>query len=217
MTSTESTVAANPSAHIPVHLTGFIGRDRELEVLSGLVCSSRLLTLTGAGGSGKTRLAEEVALRAAASFDVVGWIDFAPVNLVHPLAQLVANALHVPERAGISPLQSLVGSLCGVRALIVLDNCEHIVEGCAELVDSLLRSCPKLTVLATSREALGVASETAWLVPPMASGEAVQLFVERARAAVPSFALTPANTEAVKEICRRLDGIPLAIELAAAR
>jgi predicted ATPase/DNA-binding SARP family transcriptional activator len=217
MTSPEQTVAANSAAHIPVHLTGFVGRDRELEVLSRLVCTSRLLTLTGAGGSGKTRLAEEVALRAGASFDLVGWIDFAPVNMVHPLAQLVANALHVPERSDTTPLQSLVGSLGGVRALIVLDNCEHIIEGCAELVDSLLRSCPKLTILATSREALGVASETAWLVPPMSSAEAVQLFVERARASLPSFSLNSANTEAVREICRRLDGIPLAIELAAAR
>jgi predicted ATPase/DNA-binding SARP family transcriptional activator len=216
MTSPD-TAAAIPAAHIPIHLTGFIGRDRELEVLSRLVCTSRMLTLTGAGGSGKTRLAAEVALRATSSFEIVGWVDFAPVSTIHPLAQLVASALHVPERAGTTPLQSIIGALGGTRALLVLDNCEHIVDGAAELVDALLRSCPRLTILATSREALGVASETAWLVPPLASAEAVHLFVDRARAAAPSFALTSANTASVSEICRRLDGIPLAIELAAAR
>ena len=217
MTSPELLSADDAAAHVPVHLTRFVGRGRELEDLARLVLSTRLLTLTGAGGSGKTRLAEELALRYGSSFDRVEWVDLAPLTDQNLLAQLVATTLRLPERSGTTPLQSLVGALCDSRALIVLDNCEHIVDACAELVDALLRSCPKITILATSREALGVARETAWLVPPLASAEAVQLFVERARATVPSFTLTAANTPAVTEICRRLDGIPLAIELAAAR
>src|SRR3954469_19529423 len=205
MTSPEL-LGADDAAHVPVHLTRFVGRGRELEDLAQLVLSSRLLTLTGAGGSGKTRLAEELALRHGASFTRVGWVDIAPLSEAHLLTQLVATTLRAPERAGTTPLQSLVSALCDERALIILDNCEHIVDACAELVDALLRTCPKITILATSREALGVASETAWLVPPLASAEAVQLFVERARATVPSFGLTTANTAAVTEICRRLDG-----------
>ena len=217
MTSTELPSAADAAAHVPVHLTRFVGRGRELEDLAQLVYSARLLTLTGAGGSGKTRLAEELALRCGSTFDRVGWVDLAPLSDPKLLTQLVATTLRVPEPAGTTPLQSLVGALCDERALLVFDNCEHIVDASAELVDALLRTCPKITVVATSREALGVASETAWLVPPLASAEAVQLFVERARATLPSFGLTPANADAVTEICRRLDGIPLAIELAAAR
>ena len=217
MTSPELLNADGAAAHVPVHLTRFVGRGRELEDLAQLVLSARLLTLTGAGGSGKTRLAEELALRCGATFQRVGWVDLGPLSDPHLLTQLVATTLRVPEHTGTTPLQSLVGALCDERALIVLDNCEHIVDASAELVDALLRTCPKITIVATSREALGVASETAWLVPPLASAEAVQLFVDRARATLPSFNLTPANAEAVTEICRRLDGIPLAIELAAAR
>ena len=217
MTSPELLSAEDGAVHVPVHLTRFVGRGRELDDLAQLLLSARLLTLTGAGGSGKTRLAEELAFRHGASFARVGWVDLAPLADPNLLTQLVATTLRVPERSGTTPLQSLVGTLCDERALIVLDNCEHLVDASAELVDALLRSCPKITILATSREALGVASETAWLVPPLASAEAVQLFVERARATLPSFCLSSANTEAVTEICRRLDGIPLAIELAAAR
>jgi len=217
MTSPELLSADDGAVHVPVHLTRFVGRGRELDDLAQLLLSARLLTLTGAGGSGKTRLAEELACRHGASFSRVGWVDLAPLAEPNLLTQLVATTLRVPERSGTTPLQSLVGTLCDERALIVLDNCEHLVDASAELVDALLRSCPKITILATSREALGVASETAWLVPPLASAEAVQLFVERARATLPSFGLSSSNTEAVTEICRRLDGIPLAIELAAAR
>ncbi|HEX7978894.1 MAG TPA: BTAD domain-containing putative transcriptional regulator [Gemmatimonadaceae bacterium] len=217
MTSPEVLSAAESTAHVPVHLTRFVGRDRELDDLARLLLSARLLTLTGAGGSGKTRLAEELALRCGDSFERVGWVDLTPIGDASLVAQLIATTLHVPSRAGTTPLQALIGSLCDARALIVLDNCEHLVDASAEVVDALLRSCPRITILATSREALGVASETAWLVPPLASTEAIQLFVERARATLPSFSLTSANTQAVTEICRRLDCIPLAIELAAAR
>ncbi|MBW8770922.1 MAG: hypothetical protein JF589_14295 [Gemmatimonadetes bacterium] len=217
MTSPEVVSAVDAAAHVPVHLTRFVGRGRELEDLAQLLLSARLLTLTGAGGSGKTRLAEELALRCGESFERVGWVDLTPIGDARLVAQLIANTLHVPSRAGISPLQAIIGDLCDSRALIVLDNCEHLVDASAEVVDALLRTCPRITILATSREALGVASETAWLVPPLASTEAIQLFVERARATLPSFSLNSANTDAVTEICRRLDCIPLAIELAAAR
>ena len=206
-----------PSLELPVHLTRFVGRDRELDDLARLVGATRLLTLTGAGGSGKTRLARETVPRVAASFGRVGWVDLAPLADADLLAQGVAAALHVAERSGVSARELLIGAICDERTLLVLDNCEHLVEGCAELAEALLRACPRLVIIATSREALGVASETAWLVPPLASAEAIQLFVDRAQATLPSFAVTPANAPALAEICRRLDGIPLAIELAAAR
>jgi len=206
-----------PSPDLPIHLTRFVGRDRELSDLARLVADTRLVTLTGAGGSGKTRLAREAAAHAASSFERVGWVDLSTLSNEDLLTEHVAAALHVPARADATPLQSLVDAIRDERTLIVLDNCEHLVGACADLAESLLRSCPLLTVLATSREALGVASETAWLVPPLESREATQLFVERAQSVLPAFTVTPPNASAIEEICRRLDGIPLAIELAAAR
>ncbi|HET9010840.1 MAG TPA: BTAD domain-containing putative transcriptional regulator, partial [Gemmatimonadaceae bacterium] len=208
---------SDAAAELPVHLTRFIGREHEIDDLVRLVGETRLLTLTGAGGSGKTRLARETALRVAGDFCHVTWVDLAPLGETAVLAQEIATALHIPERTGFTAQQLLAAAIGGDHLLVVLDNCEHVVDACAELVDALLRACPRLVILATSREALGVASETAWLVPPLASAEAVQLFVERARAALPTFAHTTAVSPAVEEICRRLDGIPLAIELAAAR
>jgi predicted ATPase/DNA-binding SARP family transcriptional activator len=205
------------SPDLPVHLTRFVGRERELAALTALVDSSRLLTLTGAGGSGKTRLARELAVKATDRFTRVAWVDLAPLTDVELLAEHVGASLHAIERADLSPLRALTDAIGSERVLLVLDNCEHLVEGCAGLAELLLRTCPRLTVLATSREALGVASETAWLVPPLASPEATQLFVERAQATLPAFSVTQANVAPVHEICRRLDGIPLAIELAAAR
>lgn len=214
------TLAESPSsvvfAELPVHLTRFVGRDQELGDLARLVSSTRLLTLTGAGGSGKTRLAREVAQRTAASFARLAWVDLAPLTDAGILAQHVADALHAPQRAGMPPLDLLVTTIGDDRVLLVLDNCEHLVSACASLADALLRACPNLRILATSREALGVASETAWLVPPLASADGTQLFIERAREALPSFAIAD-TTPVLEEICRRLDGIPLAIELAAAR
>jgi predicted ATPase/DNA-binding SARP family transcriptional activator len=214
---TATAPASAVAIDLPVHLTRFVGRDRELDDLVRLVGTARLLTLTGAGGSGKTRLARETAQRTSASFTRVAWADLAPLSDAGLLPQQVAGALHVPERPGKSPLELLTAEVGDTHALLVLDNCEHLVDACAALAEALLRACPRLTILATSREALGVASETAWLVPPLSRVEAVQLFVERAQATLPSFAVGPANAAAVDEICRRLDGIPLAIELAAAR
>ncbi|HEX5829987.1 MAG TPA: hypothetical protein VFY16_03330, partial [Gemmatimonadaceae bacterium] len=215
MTTLESPRATMPE--LPVHLTRFVGRDRELDDLARLLAATRLLTLTGTGGSGKTRLAGETARRVAPAFSRIAWADLAPLPDPQLLPQQVAAALHVPERPEASPLALLVGVVGGERALLVLDNCEHLVDACAELANTLLRACPRLTILATSREALGVASETAWLVPPLACAEAVQLFVDRAQAALPSFSPASDDDATIAEICRRLDGIPLAIELAAAR
>jgi predicted ATPase/DNA-binding SARP family transcriptional activator len=205
------------SAELPAQLTPFVGRDRELGDLVELVPSARLLTLTGAGGSGKTRLAREAAVRVAAAYGRVAWVDLASIDDADLIPQLVASALHLGERVDATPHELIVGAICEVRTLLILDNCEHLVVACAELAEALLRACPRLTILATSREALGVASETAWLVPPLAGAEAVELFVDRARSALPTFTVSDANTAAVAEICQRLDGIPLAIELAAAR
>jgi predicted ATPase/DNA-binding SARP family transcriptional activator len=205
------------STSLPIHLTRFIGRGRELDDLAALAARSRLVTLTGAGGSGKTRLAGELASRAASSFGRVAWVDLAPLSDPALLTQQVADVVGVDEHKDTAPLDLLIDALCTDQVLLVLDNCEHLVEACAALVESLLRGCPRVGIIATSREALGVASETAWLVPPLASAEAVQLFTERAQAVLPAFALNAANTTAVAEICRRLDGLPLAIELAAAR
>ncbi len=219
MSTIESNAAIDASrvdrTGLPVSLTPFIGRDRELNDLTRLLAAARLLTLTGAGGSGKTRLARETALRIAESFDRVAWVDLAPLGDGGLVAEQIAAALHAVEHVGTPPCDLVVAAIGADRVLLVLDNCEHVVDACAKLADHLLRSCPRATILATSREALGIASETAWLVPPLVSDEAVQLFVDRARAALPSFA--PSSDAAVRDICRRLDGIPLAIELAAAR
>jgi predicted ATPase/DNA-binding SARP family transcriptional activator len=206
----------SPNTDLPVHLTRFIGRGHELSELGRLIGTTRLLTLTGAGGSGKTRLAREVAAMEAGRYARIGWVDLAPIGDPASLAREVATALHIPDRGG-RATEALVSTVGDTVMLLALDNCEHLVDAAAELVEQLLRACPRLSVLATSREALGIPSETAWLVPPMGGAEAIQLFVERAKASTPSFELTDANTNAVRDICRRLDGIPLAIELAAAR
>ena len=214
------TVSELPNAarfELPVHLTRFIGRERELEELAKLVRSARLVTLTGAGGSGKTRLALEAAAQATASFSRVAWVDLAPIADGDLVPQQVASALAIHDRPGVTALNLVIEALRDECVLLVLDNCEHVVDACAAFAESVLRACRRVTVLATSREALGVASETAWLVPSLAAGEAIQLFDERARLALPSYVTDATNTAAAAEICRRLDGIPLAIELAAAR
>lgn len=202
---------------MPMPLTRFVGREHELADLERLLPATRLLTLTGAGGSGKTRLARETAQRTSHLFHRVAWIDLTPLTDPAEIASRIATAMRIPERAGTAPLEALVDAIGNSRTLLVIDNCEHLVDGCADLAEALLRACSSLYVLATSREALGVPSETAWLVPALERNEAVQLFVDRATSSAPSFALTDANLPAIAEICQRLDGIPLAIELAAAR
>jgi len=215
-----------------VELTSFVGRERELEEARALLGRTRLLTLTGAGGSGKTRLAAELASRAAAELDGrTAWVELGPLADPALLTQHLAAGLGLREEPGKSPVEAIRAFLAEQPLLLVLDNCEHLVDACAALADTLLRRCPDIRILTTSREALGVRGERPWLVPPLslppdgpaaapeevARSEAVQLFVDRARAALPAFELTAANAPAVAQICRRLDGIPLAIELAAAR
>lgn len=217
-------------AAVPASLTTFIGREEDAAAVCTLLETTRLLTLTGAGGSGKTRLAREVATRASDRFaHRASWVELAPLVNAELLPSYVVDALGV-EHGARAPTAALLDTLREREMVLVLDNCEHLVEACATLVDALLRGCPRLTILATSREALGVEGERAWLVPGLAlpsaaaqsmetvsQAAAVQLFVDRAQAAVASFRLTPANAAAVAQICRRLDGLPLAIELAAAR
>lgn len=223
--------AATAATRLPQPLTAFVGRRRELEEAERLVVPSRLLTLCGAGGSGKTRLAIELARRTGERCGVqVAWADFSSLADPALVPQVVAEALGIRDEGTGVRTEAVVAFLRDRTLLLVLDNCEHLVEPVAALAAALLRECPRLGILATSREPLAVEGEQAWLVPLMSlppghasaaeaerDSEAVQLFVTRARDVLPSFALTDANVAAVTEICRRLDGIPLAIELAAAR
>jgi non-specific serine/threonine protein kinase len=217
---------------LPVQFTGFIGRESEVGALRQLLAGSRLLTLTGAGGSGKTRLALETVSRPVGSVwsDVV-WIELAALADPGSLAAHVAVAIGVRAEGVGSAEHAVIAALRGRPLLLVLDNCEHLVDECARLVQALLAGCPDLRILATSREALGVDGERSWLVPGLSvpepvpsltpeaalTAESVRLFVERARSVRTGFELTPANVQAVVRICRRLDGMPLAVELAAAR
>ncbi len=215
---------------LPPQLTMFVGREREIAAVTELLMSSRLLTLTGAGGAGKTRLALQVASKAEHDFVRVAWVDLAPVAEPRLLPEVVAAALGFREAAGRSAHDTLVERIRGDSVLVLLDNCEHLVDACASLADRLLRDCPRIRVLATSREALGVQGEQAWLVPALSlppdsattaesvlRSEAGRLFQARARAVLRTFAIEDRNAASVARICRRLDGIPLAIELAAAR
>ncbi|MCI0645594.1 MAG: tetratricopeptide repeat protein, partial [Chloroflexi bacterium] len=218
--------------NLPIALTSFVGRLGELAEVRRLLGMTRLLTLTGAGGCGKSRLALAVAAEVVAGHpDGVWLVELAALTDGALVPQAVATALGVREEPQRPLTATLVDALQPRAMLLLLDNCEHLITACAQLAQQLLRACPGLQVLATSREALGVAGETTWLVPSLslpdphaalsvkqlAQSEAVQLFVERAAAALPTFSLTQTNAPAVAEICRRLDGIPLAIELAAAR
>jgi predicted ATPase/DNA-binding SARP family transcriptional activator len=221
-----------PRHNLPLQLTSFIGRGAELAEVRRLLDRSRLVTLTGPGGCGKTRL----ALQAAEQFldhypDGVWLVDLAPLSEPRLVIQAVAAALDIAEVPGQPLVEHLLDHLHALRLLLVLDNCEQLVAAAAELAETLLRHCPNLRILATSREALDIAGEVAWLVPNLSlpepgaelaltriqQSDAVCLFGERAAAALPAFGLTEENTGAVVQICRRLDGIPLAIELAAAR
>lgn len=220
------------SNNLPVQLTSFIGREQEIEDIKGLLPGHRLVVLTGAGGSGKTRLALQVAADLLEDFEDGVWlVELAGLADPALVPQSVSATLGLREQPGRSYVQTLEDHLCPRRFLLLLDNCEHLAQACATLADGLLHACPHLRILATSRETLGVAGETVWRVPSLPvpdTGEAltaqqligrpaVRLFVERAAAAKPGFALTERNARSVARICRELDGIPLAIELAAAR
>jgi predicted ATPase/DNA-binding CsgD family transcriptional regulator/DNA-binding XRE family transcriptional regulator len=204
---------------LPAPLTSFVGRQREAAAVADLVLADlvRLVVLTGPGGVGKTRLALRVATDLRDEFDEIRWVSLAPVSSPSFLVPAIAEALQIRETAEMPLQERLVQVLGGRRLLLVLDNFERLVPAAPRVAD-LLGACPKLKVLATSRATLGISGEQIFPVPPLAlEEEAVQLFVERARSAQPDFALSDENTNAIATICARLDGLPLAIELAAAR
>ena len=207
------------SQRLPAQLTSFVGRGTELTQLRELLAQNRVVTLTGAGGVGKTRLAIQVAAAMAPEFvDGVWCVDLAPLTDPELVAVTVARALGLPDQPGRSIMDSVLRFVRDRQLLVVLDNCEHLLDACAELVVAVLSEAARLTVLATSREAIGVAGEVSWRVPSLSrADEAIALFSDRARNVRPDFALTDDNAATVGEICARLDGVPLAIELAAAR
>ena len=218
---------ASPHFNLPVNLTRFVGRGRELEETSKLLAGTRLLTLAGSSGSGKTRLAVELVAGEAAQWrDGVYFVDLSALYKPELVPAAVASAMGL-SASGVD-VQAVCEHIGDSHTLLLLDNCEHLVDACAELVEAVLSSCPGTTVLATSQEELRIASETVWRVPPLSlpihtetpvperllGSEAVQLFLDRATS-LGDFAREASTLEAVAHICRRLDGIPLAIELAA--
>jgi predicted ATPase/DNA-binding CsgD family transcriptional regulator len=206
------------SANLPVQLTSFVGRDRELTELAELLDSTRLLTLTGAGGCGKTRLALQLAADAVDRYPGGVWfLELAPLSDPALIESALATMLGVRPLPGRTPVQAAVRYLSTLRALVLLDNCEHVLEPSRHAADALLRGCPDVTLLATSREPLGVGGETTWRVPSLERSDAVGLFVARAVKVRPHFEVSDGTARHVAQICQDLDGIPLAIELAAAR
>jgi len=196
----------------PTPITALVGRDREQDAVSALLAESRLVTLTGAGGSGKTRLAAAVGSAQRAI-----WVDFSTsADPLHVPAQIAA-AMRIPEVPGRDRLDVLVDAIAARDVLLVLDNCEHLLDAIAMAVERLLHRCPGLRILATSREALGIVGERAWLVPELSREHARELFVQRAQLANPDWQMRSQDVPVIDEICARLDGLPLAIELAAAR
>ena len=220
------------SNNLPVRLSSFVGRVGELEDLAGALNSTRVLTLIGAGGCGKTRLAAEAAEAALDAFrDGAWWVELGPLTDPGAIGPALAEAVGVTALAGQPWLDAVIARLAPDRALVVLDNCEHLLEECARTAEKLLSGCPGVKLLATSRAPLAVAGETAWRVPSLslpaevlsgrvevvADSDAVRLFIERALKVQPTFTLNQDNAAAIGRICGELDGVPLAIELAAAR
>ena len=224
--------ADSPKSNLPVPLTSFVGREREIAEVKRLLSATRLLTLMGPGGIGKTRLAIQAAMEVSGSYrDGVWWAELAGLTDYLLVPHAIAQALGVSESPNQSPIESIKSFLRDKQTLLVLDNCEHLIPACAEIANELLSQSANLKIFTTSRQALGITGETTLQVPPLSipiladlshlqnlrEFESVQLFVERAAAIHPDLALTQKNAFAVTQICHRLDGIPLALELAAAR
>ncbi|HWN81122.1 MAG TPA: protein kinase, partial [Candidatus Udaeobacter sp.] len=218
--------------NLPAQVTSFLGREKEQQALKALLPTTHLLTLSGMGGCGKTRLALEVARGALGQyFDGTWLVELAPLAQPQLLPQAVARVLGLKEEPNRPLTDTIVAHLKTKHLLLLVDNCEHLLAAAAELATAILRSCPEVTILAASREGLGIPGEVIYPVPPLAipplsraltlaeleQVESVALFVERAKAMKPGFELTDSNRAAVAEVCRRLDGIPFAIELAVAR
>ncbi|HTY31092.1 ATP-binding protein, partial [Mycobacterium sp.] len=212
--------------NLPPQLTRFIGRQREICELMALVPGNRLVTLTGAGGVGKTRLAVQVAAKVLDHYrDGVWFVDLARIADPAQVPKQIALAMGVQEQADRPITSTLLDRLQGQETLVLLDNCEHVIDGAATCVEQILRTTTTVSILATSREALGIPGETVWTIAPMAlpdadqerlaDNEAISLFVDRGRLVNRAFALTDENASACAAICRGVDGLPLAIELAA--
>lgn len=207
--------------NLPVQLSSFVGREAQIKEVADLVTTSRLVTLTGIGGVGKTRLSLQVAAETLSQFDYGVWfVELASLAEAGLVADTAANSLSVPQDSTVPAEQRVLRFLADRRALLVIDNCEHLIDDVAEFVDRLLRACPDVHVLTTSREGLAVTGEVLWRVPSLRVDDdaaAVELFADRARLVRPEFTVNDQNRETVAELCDRLDGIPLAIELATAR
>lgn len=213
------TAKTSRSHNLPALLTSFIGRAQQLEEVRRLIADNRLVTLTGAGGAGKTRLAIEAAKALSEDFDDgLWWVDLAAIADPTVVSLTVARTLGLPDQPGRSPLETVQRFIGDREILLLLDNCEHLLDACGDVITRLLNQCPRLTILTTSREPIGVSGEITWRVPSLSlEDEAVALFTERAQRARPTFHAAGGDLELVVDICRRLDGMPLAIELAAAR
>ena len=202
--------------NLPVHISSFVGREIDLGVLRPLLRDQRLVTLTGVGGAGKSRLAAQVAVEQAAHWsDGVWWVELGAVPVGWDIANAVASAVGVLVEPRLGPLRSLAAHLRDQHMLVCLDSCEHVLDAAAEVTAMLLGVCPRMTLLTTSREPLGLAGEVVWQVPPLGETDAMRLFVDRATLAFPGFKLDAANKRG-PAMCTRLDGLPLALELAAA-
>ncbi|NUR85152.1 MAG: LuxR family transcriptional regulator, partial [Nonomuraea sp.] len=207
------------AGELPADTTSFVGREAQVGAVKRLLTQTRLVTLTGPGGVGKTRIAIRVAREIRATFDDgVCLVTLSSLRDPELLANTVATALGLPEQQARPQLDVVVDYLTDKRLLLLLDTCEHLVDACAMLADVLMRSAPGLHIVATSRQPLDVPGEVGYPVPPLElNGDAMTLFIDRAAAIVPGFAATPANRPLIATLCRRLDGIPLAIELAVVR
>ncbi len=199
-----------PPTNLPTPLTRFIGREAEVAEAAALLAINRLLTLTGPGGAGKTRLALRLAASVAEQFpDGVWFVDFSPLSGGEFVWDRVASTIGIREpRAGTPWAKAAGSSLAPRQGLLVLDNCEHVVQSAAEVTAELLAAAPALKVVATSREPLGIAGEVTWAVPPLNEADAVELFIDRARQARPQFRVRDEDSDAVRTICRRLEGSP---------
>ena len=205
-------------AHLPAQLTSFVGRERELGEIAALVREHRIVTLVGSGGVGKTRTALHVASDVAGDFaDGVWLIELAALSSGDHVASTAAHALGIALTAGDDPLDDVVRALKAKRMLLVFDNCEHVAESVGRVVSTIAAGCPHVRILASSRQPLEVSGEQTYVLPSLDLTAATALFAERARAVDGTFAISEQNAPAVAEICDRLDGIPLAIELAASR